>query len=108
MQYGVPRANINDPHNPNSWARERYNDTPITTHMYQRDGGLPPTAIDIIREEIAGALRDKLEVNMSHGGSVIGGHTIADLTMTHTYKGQEYPNLQKIWVTRAKSTQVNS
>jgi hypothetical protein len=30
----------------------------------QRVGGLPPAAIDIVREEIAGAFRDKLGVSM--------------------------------------------
>jgi hypothetical protein len=34
----------------------------------QRAGGLAPTAIDIVREEIAGAFRDKLEVSMVSGG----------------------------------------
>jgi hypothetical protein len=32
--------------------------------MGQRVGGLPPAAIDIVREEIAGAFRDKLGVSM--------------------------------------------
>jgi hypothetical protein len=36
--------------------------------MDRRAGGLPSAAIDIVREEIAGAFRDKLGVNMSHGG----------------------------------------
>jgi hypothetical protein len=30
----------------------------------QRAGGLPPAAIDIVREEIAGAFQDKLGVSM--------------------------------------------
>jgi hypothetical protein len=34
----------------------------------QRAGGLAPTAIDIVREEIAGAFRDKLRVSMVLGG----------------------------------------
>jgi hypothetical protein len=32
--------------------------------MGQRAGGLPPAAVDILREEIAGAFRDKLRVSM--------------------------------------------
>jgi hypothetical protein len=34
----------------------------------QRAGGLAPAAIDIVREEIAGAFRDKLRVSMVPGG----------------------------------------
>jgi hypothetical protein len=34
----------------------------------QRAGGLAPAAIDIVREEIAGVFRDKLEVSMVPGG----------------------------------------
>jgi hypothetical protein len=34
----------------------------------QRVDGLPPTAIDIVREEIAEAFRDKLRVSMIPGG----------------------------------------
>jgi hypothetical protein len=36
----------------------------------QRAGGLAPTAIDIVREEIAGAFRDKLGVSMVPGGQL--------------------------------------
>jgi hypothetical protein len=34
----------------------------------QKGGGLPPAAIDIVREEIAGTFRDKLGVSMIPGG----------------------------------------
>jgi hypothetical protein len=34
----------------------------------QRAGGLAPSTIDIVREEIAGAFRDKLGVSMIPGG----------------------------------------
>jgi hypothetical protein len=34
----------------------------------QRAGGLPLAAIDIVREEIAGAFQDKLGVSMVPGG----------------------------------------
>jgi hypothetical protein len=36
--------------------------------MGQRAGGLPPAAIDIVREEITGAFRDNLGVSMVPGG----------------------------------------
>jgi hypothetical protein len=80
-------ANINAPHYLCPWAREQHNNTPASTHMDQRVDGLPLVSIDIVREEIVGTFRDKLRVNMCHGGSVIGGHTIADSTMTNTHKG---------------------
>jgi hypothetical protein len=34
----------------------------------QRVGGLAPAAIDIVKEEIAGAFQDKLGVSMVRGG----------------------------------------
>jgi hypothetical protein len=36
--------------------------------MDQRVGRLPPSAIDIVREEIVGVFQDKQRVNVSHGG----------------------------------------
>jgi hypothetical protein len=72
MQYGVPRANINAPHNPNTWARGQYNDASGTTHIDQRVGWLPTPTIDIVRDEITGAFRDKLGVNVSPRGNFIG------------------------------------
>jgi hypothetical protein len=36
----------------------------------QRAGGLPPAAIDIVKEEIAGAFRDKLGVSMILGAVI--------------------------------------
>jgi hypothetical protein len=49
----------------------------------QRIDGLPPAATDIVREEIAGAFRDKLGVSMVPGGSHIGDLMTTDLTTTH-------------------------
>jgi hypothetical protein len=43
------------------WHNNIQTPSPI---LDQRAGGLSPAAIDIVREEIAGALRDKLEVSM--------------------------------------------
>jgi hypothetical protein len=51
----------------------------------QRAGGLPSTAIDIVREEIAGAFRDKLGVSMFPRGSHIRDLIIAHFTITHTH-----------------------
>ena len=53
----------------------------------QRVGGLPPDAIDIVREEIAGAFRDKFGVSIVPGGSHIGDLIIASLTVSHTHRG---------------------
>jgi hypothetical protein len=69
----------------------------------QRASVLPLAANDIVREEIPRAFRDKLGVNMTHGGNLIKNPMTSDLTMTHTHKGQGYPNLQKNWVTRARA-----
>jgi hypothetical protein len=69
----------------------------------QRADGLPPTAIDIVREEIAGVFQDKLGVSMVPGGSHIGNHMIADLTITHIHKGPEYPNSQNFQVTKERA-----
>jgi hypothetical protein len=38
------------------------------THMGLRAGGLPSSAINIVREEITKAFRNKLRVNVSHVG----------------------------------------
>jgi hypothetical protein len=76
--------------------------------MDRRAGRLPSIAIDIVRvdrvrEEIVGAFRDKLGVNMSHGGNLIKSHKIADSTMTLTHMGSKYPNFLNFRVTRAKA-----
>jgi hypothetical protein len=48
--------------------RQQTNVQTTSPMIGQRDGGLPPAVIDIIREEIAGAFRDKLGVSMVPGG----------------------------------------
>jgi hypothetical protein len=58
----------------------------------QRASGLPPAAIDIVREEIVKVFRDKVVVSMVPGGSHIGNLMIADLTITHTHKELGYAN----------------
>ena len=68
----------------------------------QRAGGLAPTAIDIVREEIAGAFRDKLGVSMVPGGNHIGNLMTADLITTHTHRELEYLNSQNFRVIKGK------
>jgi hypothetical protein len=69
QSYEPHRACINAPQNPNQWGGKQY--TNIQTNspiLDQRAGGLPPAAIDIVREEIVGAFRDKLRVSIVPGG----------------------------------------
>jgi hypothetical protein len=68
QQYEVPGGNINAPQNPNPWARRQHNTQAPTPMLDQKAGGLPPAAIDIVIEEIAGAFRDKLGVSIIPGG----------------------------------------
>jgi hypothetical protein len=69
----------------------------------QKVGGLPPAAIDIVREEIAGAFRDKLEVGIIPRGGHIGNLMVAILTVSHTHMGPEYPNSQSFRVTKERA-----
>jgi hypothetical protein len=69
----------------------------------QRVRGLPPAAIDIVKEEIAGAFRDKLGVSMVPGESHIGDLMTADLTTTHTHREPGYPNSQNFWVIKERA-----
>jgi hypothetical protein len=69
----------------------------------QRAGGLPPAVIDIVREEIARAFRDKLGVSMIPRGNDIGDLMIAYLTITHTHRGLGYPNSRNFRVTKEKA-----
>jgi hypothetical protein len=71
--------------------------------MGQRVGGLPPTPVDIVREEIAGAFRDKLGVSMVPGDSHTGGLMTADLIITHTRRELGYLNSQNFWVTKERA-----
>jgi hypothetical protein len=52
----------------NGGGRQHANIQPTPPMFDQRAGGLAPAAIDIVREEIAGAFRDKLGVSMIPGG----------------------------------------
>jgi hypothetical protein len=69
----------------------------------QRAGGLAPTAIDIVREEIAGAFRDNLGVSMLPGGNHIGNLMTADSITTHNPREPGYLNLQNFRVTKEKT-----
>jgi hypothetical protein len=69
----------------------------------QRADGLLLAAIDIVREKIIGALRDKLRVRMVPGGSHIRDLMTADLTTTHTHSELGYPNLQNFRVTKGRA-----
>jgi hypothetical protein len=65
QSYEPHRACINAPQNPNEWGGKQH--TNIQTNspiLDQRAGGLPPAAINIVREEIAGAFQDKLAVSI--------------------------------------------
>jgi hypothetical protein len=68
----------------------------------QRASGLPPTAIDIVREEIVMAFRDKLGVSMVPGGSHIGDLMTVDLTITHTHRELGYSNSQSFRMTKVR------
>jgi hypothetical protein len=84
-------------------GRQHANIQTTSPILDQRTGGLPPAAIDIVREEIARAFRDKLEVSMIPGGSHIRGLMIADLTITHTHRELGYPNSQSFRVTKERA-----
>jgi hypothetical protein len=65
QSYESYRVNGNTPPSSNQWGgRQQANIQPIPPMFDQRVGGLAPTAIDIVREEIAGVFRDKLRVSM--------------------------------------------
>jgi hypothetical protein len=56
QSYEPYRANNNVPHNSNQWGeRQHANIQPAQPMFDKRVGGLAPAAIDIVREEIAGA-----------------------------------------------------
>jgi hypothetical protein len=80
--------------------RQHANVQPTPPMFDQRAGDLAPAAIDIVREEIAGAFRDKLGVSMVPRGNHIGNLMIADLITTHTPREPGYPNLQNFRVTK--------
>jgi hypothetical protein len=67
--YEPYRANGNVPCSSNQWGERQHTNMQPTPPMFdQRVGGLALAAIDIVREEITGAFRDKLGVSMIPGG----------------------------------------
>jgi hypothetical protein len=96
-------ASINAPQNPNPWAGRRHNNQTPTPVLDRWAGGLPPTSIDIVREEIAGAFRDKLGVSMISGDSHIENPMTTDLISTRTTREQGYPNLQNFRMSKVKA-----
>jgi hypothetical protein len=67
------------PQNPNQWGGKQHTNIQTNSPLLdQRAGGLPPAAIDIVREEIVRAFLDKLRVSIIPGGSHIGDLMIAE------------------------------
>jgi hypothetical protein len=96
-------ANINAPHNSNPLARRQHNTQTPTPLIDQRAGGLPQTATDIIREEIARAFRDKLRVNIIPLGQLYRKPYESRFDYNPYPKEHQYPNFQKFRVTRVKA-----
>jgi hypothetical protein len=104
QSYEPYRVNSNAPQNSNQWGGRQHANIQSNTPMFdQRASGLAPAIIDIVREELAGAFRDKLGVSMVPGGSHIGGLMIVDLTTTHTHKELGYPNSQNFRVIKERA-----
>jgi hypothetical protein len=83
QSYEPHRTNISTPQNSNQWGGGRIHTNIQTTLpiLDRRAGDLPPAAIDIVREEIAGAFRDKLGVSMVPWGIHIRDFMIANLSI---------------------------
>jgi hypothetical protein len=83
-------------------GRQQTNIQITSPKIGQRVGGLPPAAIDIVREEIAEVFRDKHGVSMVPGGNHIRDLMTANLTITHTHRELGYPNSQSFRVTKVR------
>jgi hypothetical protein len=84
-----------EPVDSNQWGGKQHTNIQTTSPILdQRAGGLPPAAIDIVREKIAGAFRDKLGVSIVSGGQSYRRLMIANLTVSHTHRGPKYPNVK--------------
>jgi hypothetical protein len=104
QSYEPHRACINAPQNPNQWGGKQHTNIQTTSPILdQRASGLPLAAIDIVREEIVGAFRDKLGVSIVPRGSHIVDLMVAILTVSHTHRGPEYPNSQSFRVTKERA-----
>jgi hypothetical protein len=90
------------PQNSNQWGETHANIHTTSPILDQKVIDLPLAAIDIVREEIAEAFRDKLGVSIVPRGSHIKDLMTADLTTTHTHKRPRYPNSQNFRVTKER------
>jgi hypothetical protein len=69
----------------------------------QRPGGLPPTAMDIVGQEIAGAFQDKLGVSMIHKGQSYQ-KPYDNRFDYHSYPMEQgYPNSQNFRVNKVRT-----
>jgi hypothetical protein len=95
QSYEPHRACINVSQNPNQWGGKQHTNIQTTSPILdQRAGGLPPAAIDIVREEIAGAFRDKLGVSIVPRGQSYRRPYGSHFDCSHTHRGPEYLNSQ--------------
>jgi hypothetical protein len=104
QSYEPHRTCINAPQNPNQWGRKQH--TNIQTNsliLDQRASDLPPAAIDIIREEIARAFRDKLGVSIVPGGQSYRRPYDSQFDRLPYPQGPEYPNSQSFRVTKERA-----
>jgi hypothetical protein len=69
----------------------------------QRASGLALAVIDIVREEIAGAFRDKLGVSMVPGGQSYQKPYDSRFDHHPYPQGTRIPNSQNFWVTKEKT-----
>jgi hypothetical protein len=100
--YQPYRASGNAPHNQWGGGRQHANFQPTPPMFDQRADGLAPAAIDIVREEIDDAFRDKLGVSMVPWGQ---SYKHYDSRFDHhPYpQGTRIPNSQKFRVTKEKT-----
>jgi uncharacterized protein (DUF2384 family) len=71
--------------------------------MGQRVGGLPLAAIDIVREEIVGAFRDKLRVSMVSRGQSYRRHYDSRFDHHPYPQGTRIPKFANFWVTKERA-----
>jgi hypothetical protein len=105
QSYEPHRACINTPQNPNQWGGKQH--TNIQTNspiLDQRAGGLPPAAIDVVREEIDGAFRDKLGVSIVPGGHSYRRPYNSQFDRLPYRQGTKIPEFAKFLGDLAKST----
>jgi hypothetical protein len=101
--YEPYRANGNAPRSSNQWG-----DNILTSNQphlcLTRAGGLAPAAIDIVREEIAWAFRDKLGVSMVPGGQSYRKHYDSRFDHHPYPQGTRIPEFAKFPGDQGKNT----